>query len=142
VVGNRDGTLACEPPPREPPPLPEGTFTDSCSGCALETEGGVLRCEQCKGGDGRLHASMLPVGTCGSDEVVANHDGALGCERRGGGGQEASRRHEQRTRHAAATQPNAPDIPNGTYTASCEGCALVNEQARLPVRAHLSGREP
>ena len=86
VVGNRDGTLACEPPPREPPPLPEGTFTDSCSGCALEAEGGapVLRCEQCKGGDGRLHASMLPVGTCGADEVVANHDGALGCERRSG----------------------------------------------------------
>ena len=62
--------------------------------------------------------------------------------RRLGEGREASRRHEERTGHTAAAQPNAPDIPNGTYTASCEGCALVNEQARSPVRAHLCGREP
>ena len=62
--------------------------------------------------------------------------------RRLGEGWEASRRHDERSRHSAATQPNAPDIPNGTYTASCEGCALVNEQARSPVRAHMSGRVP
>ena len=89
VIGNRDGVLACEPPappPQERQALPVGTYTDSCDGCVLETEGGgsILRCEQCKSNNGMHRASVLAVRSCGDDEVIGNRDGALLCERRQG----------------------------------------------------------
>ena len=94
--------LACEPPPAPPPAppgLPLGTYTESCDGCALEMHGDdrVLRCEQCKGADGLLRPSALTVGSCGTDEVVGNHDGVLTCERGQG--------------EAAATQPGPEPEP-------------------------------
>ena len=76
-----------------------GTYKESCDGCALEMHGDdrVLRCEQCKGADGLLRPSALTVGSCGTDEVVGNHDGVLTCERGQG--------------EAAATQPEPEPEP-------------------------------
>ncbi len=43
---------------------------------------------------------------------------------------EVKRHHDDRKKQQTPAQPNAPDIPDGTYTGSCEGCALVDQQAR------------
>jgi hypothetical protein len=49
---------------------------------------------------------------------------------------EVNRNHEGRKMQQSAPPPNAPDIPDGTYTGSCDGCALIDQQARSSARQH------
>ena len=44
---------------------------------------------------------------------------------------EVKREQAERRRQRAPEQPNAADIPDGTYRSSCHGCALADGGARL-----------
>ena len=93
-LGNADGQLACEstepaaddggrrqldelPPNAEG--IPEGSYTGSCGGCALE--GDSLTCSDCRAADGSVRASSIPVASCNpAISTIGNSDGQLSCE--------------------------------------------------------------
>lgn len=113
VVGNSDGSLACEdpaPPAAEPlgdgaagrrledldphaEDVPEGTYKESCGGCKVD-EQGMLNCE-CMNGFGALVESSVLVAALGEDgkctaENLENIDGTVTCKTAAaGGGEEA-----------------------------------------------------
>ena len=54
--------------------LPDGTYKDSCSGCALSE--GRLSCESCQDGKGKAHATSMATFGC---HKYGNENGKLVC---------------------------------------------------------------
>lgn len=98
---NQHGVLTCVGVPSEPG-IPEGNYKESCQGCQLQEAGTRLTCTHCAASDGRQRESSYEVQRCSKPGMLENRDGLLSC----------------------AGLPNQPDIPEGGYQKSCQGCSL------------------
>jgi len=92
------------------PGLPPGRYRDSCQGCWLRQEGSVLECSHCRTAAGQqVEASAADVQRCEPPGDLDNRDGKLLC----------------------SGLQNAPDVPDGPYLESCQGCRLEAGGAAL-----------
>jgi len=75
VIGNDQGALVC--PPAHGEDIPDGTYKDSCAGCAVSE--GTLTCTTCARAEGTppTQEASFVLGTC---ERVGNTDGQLVCD--------------------------------------------------------------
>ena len=108
LVDNIHGELQCKPPTNEPD-CPNGGYLNSCLGCRLRNEGAVLHCIACGTADDTRRESSVALDKCKSPGKLDNRNGHLVC---------TGLRHE-------------PNIPEGGYRSSCEGCKVEHSEDLL-----------
>jgi len=99
LVDNDDGALICAPEDNDAN-IPAGGYQGSCRGCKVR--GMVLRCTHCSKAAGGPRDTEMVVSRCPKPYLVNNNNGNLVCE----------------------GIPNDPNIPQGGYSGSCQGCKL------------------
>eukprot|EP00930_Biecheleria_cincta_P005737 TRINITY_DN10667_c0_g1_i1.p1 TRINITY_DN10667_c0_g1~~TRINITY_DN10667_c0_g1_i1.p1 ORF type:complete len:650 (+),score=80.68 TRINITY_DN10667_c0_g1_i1:243-1952(+) len=101
-LDNQDGLLVCVGGAQGGSVgTPDGPYKSSCSDCSIVGDS-MLACKHCRDKDGRQHTTSYDASRCVAPASLHNENGMLTCQ----------------------GVPNGPDLPEGGYLGSCQGCYL------------------